>query len=113
MSRTRALPAEKGCTGHQIPMVRTNASKVTWSGARTSTDCRTGGRRNGVTTARLAGSPVGVMVLSLALARVAGRRVAGGFACRAIAGRLAHPGTGGPVQVVAEPAQGQRPQGGQ
>src|SRR5215469_2575934 len=113
MSRTRSLPAEKGCTGHQIPMVRTNASKVSWSWARTSTDCRTGGRRNGVTTARLPGSPVGVMVLSSVLARVAGRRVPGCFAFLVIACRLAHPGTGGPVQVVAEPAQGQRPQGGQ
>src|SRR6516165_6902798 len=107
MSRTRSLPAEKGCTGHQMPIVRTNVSNVCRSGARTSTDCRTGGRRSGVTTAWLPGSPVGVMGLSSVLVRIGGCLAGLVIACC-----LAHPGTGGPVQVVAEPAQGQRPQRG-
>src|SRR2546425_9141183 len=76
MSRTRSFPAENGWTGHQAPIVRTKVSKVCAAPLRTSTDCRTGGRRIGVTTARPPGSLAGVMRLSWVAIRIIGHGAA-------------------------------------
>src|SRR6266581_4764359 len=97
-SRTRSFPAENGWTGHQAPIVRTKVSNVWSASLRTSTDWRIGGRRNAVTAARSPGSGVGVMLASWLVARIAGH----------IADHI-H----GPVPVVAEALEHQRPHAGQ
>src|ERR1700736_4364737 len=104
MSRTRSFPAENGSTGHQMPIVRTNVSKVCRTSLRTVVDCRTGGRRRVVTAAPevlagpelLAGPGSGVWVMraSWIQARVVGHH-------------------SDPVQVVTEAVHDQRPQRGE
>src|SRR6266851_1790316 len=104
MSRTRSFPAENGSTGHQMPIVRTNVSKVCRTSLRTMVDCRTGGRRKVVTAAPevlagpelLAGPGSGVWVMraSWIQARVVGHH-------------------SDPVQVVTEAVHDQRPQRGE
>jgi hypothetical protein len=104
MSRTRSFPAENGSTGHQMPIVRTNVSKVCRTSLRTMVDCRTGGRRRVVTAAPevlagpelLAGPGSGVWVMRASWIQA---RVVGHHSDR--------------VQVVTEAVHDQRPQRGE